>query len=181
MQYCRPPDPTPRLAVLGSLGIEEHSATRSAIRRTWMSRGSMSGDVLPFFVLRGVGARESTISEAAARGDIIFLETNASQPRTSGPLSSLLLWLECAIVAWPAASLIGKTEEDVWLHLPGIAHRLRLDMRAIQSRQQKGLEKGSSSASLRIYWGLMETCAIGDAGVETVVAIYIILPMPSPR
>ena len=38
-----------------------------------------------------------------------------------GPLRKLWLWLECALVAWPAAALVGKADDDAWIRLPGVA------------------------------------------------------------
>ena len=131
--FCRPVDATPRLAVLGILGVESQSAVRRSIRRSWLPGGA-EADILPLFVLRGLNASASTLAEAEEHGDSVFLRAEASQSRFTGPLWSLWLWLDCARTAWPHAKLIGKAESDVWLHLPGIATRLRADFEALGRR-----------------------------------------------
>ena len=148
--FCSPPDHTPLLAALGVMGVESHYATRAAIRQTWLRTGEADG-IVSRFVLRGVGANDTTFVEAAANGDIIFVDAQAKLPRSSGPLLSLVLWIDCALIAWPRAQFIAKGEEDTWLHLPGLASRLRLDMAALQARRPNG------SAALRLFWGVQES------------------------
>lgn len=36
--------------------------------------------------------------------------------RENGPLLSIFLWFRCATAAYPAASFIGKADDDCWLH-----------------------------------------------------------------
>ena len=90
---------------------------REAHRDTWMHA---TQDVLAKFVLRGIGAAAGTVREWR-QGDIVFLPALASLDRPSGPLFSLILWLRCALSAWPAAGFIGKADDDVWVHLPATA------------------------------------------------------------
>lgn len=159
MRFCAAPDATPRLAVLGVLGIEAHSATRTAIRDTWLHTGEASG-ILARFVLRGIGAKDATQAEASQHGDIIFVESESAQMRNSGPLMSLVQWLDCALIAFPRTQLVGKGEEDTWLHLPGLASRLRLDLRALQLRQrqqQSTKDDHHRSSAPSVYWGVQET------------------------
>lgn len=106
---------------------------------------------MPSFVLRGLNASASTLAEAEEHDDIVFLRAEASQSRFTGPLWSLWLWLDCARTAWPHAKLIGKAESDVWLHLPGIASRLRADFEALGRRDPQLPSLPS------IYWGVVES------------------------
>ena len=146
--FCAPPDPRPHLAALGVLSVAAGRDGRDAIRETWMAghRDGPSG-IVPRFVLRGLGADAETWAESAAHGDMVLLEANASLNRVAGPLTSLLGWFECALVAWPNATLLGRSEADVWLHLPGLAARLRLDLASL--RRSVARDDGP----LTMYWG----------------------------
>ena len=146
--YCRAPDPTHYLAVIGVIGIASQVPVRDAIRRTWLHDDS--GRILSQFVLRGIGVSPSTVAEAATHQDMVFLPANVSIARMTGPLWSNWLWLQCARTAWPHSRLIGKAETDVWLHLPGIGLRLLADMHA-WARQR------SDKPHPRIYWGVFES------------------------
>ena len=105
--FCRPPDATPRLAVVGVLGVEPQVAVRDAIRQTWLPRGA-AANMLALFVLRGIGLAPATHAELHTHGDIVLLRAEAVQSRLVGPLWSAWLWLECAMHAWPTAQLIGS-------------------------------------------------------------------------
>ena len=151
--FCRAPDPSPRLAVLGVLGTERQVATRDAIRSTWLPGGANMG-ILALFALRGIGVQPTTLDEAAVRGDMIFLRSEAAQSKLVGPIWSLFLWYDCALSAWPAATLIGKAETDTWQDLPGVAARVLADLEALRSRASKAHHP---PAEPLIYWGVMET------------------------
>ena len=73
------------------------------------------------FVLHGLGARTSVLAEAASTRDVIFLRAPSVMSCKSGPLRKLWLWLECALSAWPHATMVGKADDDAWLRLPGVA------------------------------------------------------------
>ena len=53
----------------------------------------------------------------------------ARSPRTA----STLLWLRCAVVAWPHAELIGKAEDDTRIHLGDVERLLRAALRDLAS------------------------------------------------
>lgn len=106
-------DSSPRLAVLGVLSTEERLPLRSAIRRTWARTpltfpSSPSSLVLPRFVMRVINASSAVLAEAASQGDVVLVRAPARAERAKGPLLSLFLWFRCALVAWPAARMIGK-------------------------------------------------------------------------
>ena len=140
--FCAPVDPRNLLSVLGIVTTQQTNY-RHAIRDSWMRHGESSS--VTKLVMRGLGASEQLRREAAAHGDIVFLPEKEQQSKASGPLISTLLWLRCAVAAWPKATLVGKSEDDVWLHLPDIYDSLRGSMAALRAR---GVD--------HLYWGLME-------------------------
>jgi hypothetical protein len=148
MHFCALPDPSPRLAVLGVLSVDSHTTYRREIRESWLA--APSSEIVVKFVLRGLGAAVDTVAEAGAHDDMLFVRAEAGMPRKSGPLMSLSLWLQCALVAWPAASLIGKADDDTWVHLPGTAAHLRGSLATLQAQDP-------AHAPPLMYWGLMES------------------------
>ena len=101
-----------------------------------------------YFVLCGLGALKRTIDEARTQGDMIFLHAPARMPCMQGTLRKLILWLRCAQSAWPSASLIGKADDDTWVHLPDVEHTLRHTLLKLALEQPH--------ASPLLYWGSME-------------------------
>ena len=97
-----PRDPLPRLGVIGIFSHEARAMNRAAIRASW---GRESDGLLPRFVMRGVGASEATREEARINSDVVFVNALANLTRSVGPLRTLMLWLECATTAWPAAQV----------------------------------------------------------------------------
>ena len=51
-------------------------------------------------------------------------------------------WLACATYAWPRARLIGKADDDTYVHLPGVADHVT---------QTLSFARGAP-----IYWGQLE-------------------------
>ena len=151
--FCAAPQPHHRLAVLGVFTAEENVARRAAAR-TWVSETDASSrkPLLARFVARGIGHTPTLSQEARAHGDVVFLAGPAEMPRSNGPLLTLILWLECALVAWPHAALIGKADDDVWVHVDATAAHLQGSLGAL--RGPLGVE---SSSVPYMYWGLMET------------------------
>jgi len=149
MEFCASADLREHLAVLGIFSSATRAEFRREIRSSWMPDGPPSR-IVPRFVLRGVGASSSTINESHVTGDIVFMEAPSSMDRASGPLQTLLLWYHCAVTAWPNALLIGKADDDVWLHLPSVAMHAYRSIAALQAYDKR------SSARL-MYWGQMET------------------------
>lgn len=147
MRFCAKPDSTTQLAVLGILSAENNRGLRDAIRQSWLPSGAAHG-IMVRFVMRGLNAGAQVRQEARERGDeVLFVHADASMPRASGPLQSLLCWLRCAVVAWPLASWVGKADDDVFAHLPDVAASLRRSQSWLQ------LHYGISS----VYWGTMES------------------------
>ena len=146
MSFCAPADPTARLAVLGVLSSEE-SPFRRELRRTWM-KSEVENGILPRFVIRGVNASASVRREAEQHGDVVFVEAPALD-RSRGPIVSLMLFLPCALQAWPNARLIGKADDDVFLHLPGIALHLQQTLVAAQN--------ATGFSTPHVLWGSLET------------------------
>lgn len=119
----RPAPPAPALAVVGIFSHDGNIAYRKEIRQTWMHTGE-ANRVFCRFVLRGNGSLSR--DEALREGDIVLLEElTAASPRRTGPLSMLLPWMRYALNTWPAATLVGKADDDVWVDLPGVARHLR--------------------------------------------------------
>ena len=142
--FCAAPDTRALFAVLGVV-THQQSSFRHSIRRTWLP--SPEAGVVTRLVMRGFNASAAVIDEAAKFGDIIFLPSSASLSKDVGPLQSSWQWLECAISAWPRAALIGKAEDDVWVHLPGVLESLRAGSAALGKLDVHSL-----------YWGNIETC-----------------------
>jgi len=122
-RLCAAPDPTYFLAVLGVFSTEQHLEFRQEIRQSWFKAHTPA--IKPRFVLRGVGIRRSTLDEADAHPDIIFVGGSANDTCFTEPLRKLMLWLECAAVAWPSATMVGKADDDAWAHLPAVATHLK--------------------------------------------------------
>ena len=148
---CTARDPSPRLGALGILSAAEQPKFRSIARRTWMAGAAAreaAGGLAVRFVIRGIGASAELQREVRSAHDVILLRA-PSLNRRSGPLVSLIMWMECALDAWPNAGLIGKADDDVWIHLAGVELHLRLTLSAISERSQSRLPL--------MYWGVQET------------------------
>lgn len=139
-RFCASIDSSPHLAVIGILSPDEHIGLREQLRATWLASEPR---VLARFVLRGVNALAASLNESHMFGDIVFVKAPAQMPRKTGPLLKLFLWLQCATVAWPQAQLIGKADDDTYVHLPGIADHLEHTMRFANGAP--------------IYWGSFES------------------------
>ena len=103
----------------------------------------------------GLNVSAEQVAEAAAFGDVVFVDAPSSLDRAAGPLHSLLLWWRCALLAWPRAALIGKADEDTWLHVRGIASLLTQALHASEHALRLGTRLGGRPPKL--YWGVMET------------------------
>ena len=57
-----------------------------------------------------------------------------SHGRKRGPLVSLFAWWRCAVRAWPRAHFVGKADDDVYVHLAGVAAHLRASLDAVPLR-----------------------------------------------
>ena len=140
---CAAPNPRTLFAVLGVI-TNERSRYRHSIRLTWLP--SPEADVVTKLVMRGFNVSAEVLDEAARFGDVVFLPSSASLDKNLGPVQSTWQWLECAVSAWPRANLIGKAEDDVWIHMPGVMESLRAGSAALN-------ELGVDA----MFWGMMET------------------------
>ncbi|KAL3899644.1 MAG: hypothetical protein SGPRY_012609, partial [Prymnesium sp.] len=145
-------DSTPRLAVLGIFSAEDHHVLRKTIRSTWLFDIRADADILPRFVIRGIGLSKETTQESEEYHDTVMLAARSSLNRRAGPLASLLLWFGCVVKVWPHAQLVGKADDDIWSDLTGTAALLRGSLEA--TRVALDLE---SVAQVQLYWGMMET------------------------
>jgi hypothetical protein len=171
-------------ATLGVLSADGRGAFRDVLRSTWF-RASHGAGIALRFVMRSSPGTDMLWEEAYRHGDVLLIETNVSLPRSVGPLTSLLGWWRCAVVAWPRAELIGKADDDVWVDLRGVSWQLNATLAAIDDHAMdrsgagsssytvtsnadssdgrhethRKLRTHSSSASSRpkLYWGVMET------------------------
>lgn len=150
---CARRDATPRIGVLGILSAAEQPQFRVAARRTWLAGQNVreaAGGLAVRFVVRGSRhPPPDLLREARSEHDLILIDAPALD-RRSGPLVSLLLWLDCALTAWPTATLVGKADDDVWLDLAGVELHLRLTLAAV-------LNRSHAPHPPLLSWGVMET------------------------
>ena len=111
-------DHTQLLGVVGVFTVDEGSrrALRDELRRTWMRASvRVPQSLYATFVARGRGPAAAALRAEAKQhgGDILFVDADSALPRSIGPLVTLLEWWQCAAIAWPAAQLIGKADDDV--------------------------------------------------------------------
>ena len=127
-------------AVLGVISKEPNGDIRYAARSTWMraSRQASAGIVARFVILSET-ASAATINEASQCGDIVFVSSTAGY--TAGG-SFTVLWWRYALARWPRAQLIGVAEDDVFIHLRGVAAHLRASL---------------FQANGGLFWGTMST------------------------
>ena len=150
--FCAAPDIRNRLAVLGVFTSEENVARR-AVARTWLTAANQAGAaVLSRFVARGMGDTPALSQESRDDGDVVFLRAPTTMLRSNGPLLTLILWFECSLQAWPHAKLIGKADDDVWVHVDATTAHLQGSLEALRPV----LRVGDGEVPL-MFWGLMET------------------------
>ena len=150
--FCHPLDPAPLLAVVGILSLEEHVRHRHEIRETWLRRSPEAG-IVARFAIHGLDARADVIDEATKHSDITFLRAPAVMSCKAGALRKLMLWLRCAAAAWPNAAMIGKADDDVWLHLPGVSAHVSRSLAVLgwQSALEASQRGGLVWASMESY------------------------------
>ena len=135
----------PLLGMIGIFSFETNRQYRDVIRQTWGHTGQPYG-LHSRFVMRGLhtNARE----EEEAFGDIFFLEElEARLSRRIGPLLTLISWMRAALAAWPRAQLIGKADDDVWVHLPGVALHAQSALAELKNKHDIS----------NMLWGVVET------------------------
>ena len=102
--------------------------------------------ILVNFVLGINGANDADAAEKARFSDIIFVRENSQLNSFASRLQKHVQWFECALVAWPAAMMVGKADDDAWVNLPAVSHSLRMVLDALPP-----------SAASHLYWGSFET------------------------
>uniref|UniRef100_A0A7S0PXY5 Hexosyltransferase n=1 Tax=Coccolithus braarudii TaxID=221442 RepID=A0A7S0PXY5_9EUKA len=157
--FCAVPDLQPRLAVLGVFTAEGNADRRVAIRSSWLNSSNAwseagGGQIAVRFVARGLGDTPRLDMENKEHADTVLLRAPAHMPRNNGPLLSLIHWFQCAVTAWPRAQLIGKADDDVWVHLDATAAHLRGSLAALRPMLPPG---DGDDAAPRMLWGMMET------------------------
>ena len=149
-RFCAKPNDSSLMAALGIFSLEGHSRYRREIRATWM-RHAQAANIVARFVLHGLGVRQSELEEASTHGDITFLRAPAVMSCKAGALHKLILWLECAMAAWPKAAMIGKADDDAWIHLPGVAAHVTRSLSAL------GWLNAPPPPCGGLVWGSMES------------------------
>ena len=136
-----------RIAVLGVLSHDEplRAKLRAAIRETWLPEIVNAG-IVTRFAVRVVGYGSSqVIQETRSHGDVLQLAVSTELEQGAGALTSLMGWLTCALYLWPSVRLIGKAEDDIFVHGAGIAAAVT---RGLSHADQVGAE---------LYWGTFES------------------------
>ena len=136
-----------------------------AIRETWLPQAA-AANMAARFVLRADPGPDGADDAAAARheagshGDVILLShLRARQKQGAGALSTLLGWYEVSLRCYPAAALVGKAEDDVWVHLLDVGAFLRQSLKLVAANSgYLGIEGETSDVSTRhLYWGTLES------------------------
>ena len=126
---CPAPSEQRLVAALGILSFGPNADLRQEIRSSWL--GSSERSIVCRFVLRGLDAMPAELREASASRDVVFVPELRSHGRKRGPLVSLFAWWRCAVRAWPRAHFVGKADDDVYVHLAGVAAHLRASLDAV--------------------------------------------------
>ena len=139
--------PRPIIAAIGVLSHGPNAALRAVIRRSWLSRKPPS-DLVVRFVIRKRGASASVLHEASRHQDTALVDAPAKLGHKQGPLTSLFLWWRHAMATWTTALFIGKADDDVYIHVPGLAAHLW--------SSQAAVVVATGSHRPRILWGAIE-------------------------
>ena len=119
--------------VLGIISASTLRDRRHAIRETWLS--TLPPATFAKFVVRagrcgqgtcGPCASSASFADSAEAGfdDVLPLPYVCEhEPRERGAVLAIHAWIQHAVSAFPAASYIGKTDDDIWLDVP-MLHRL---------------------------------------------------------
>ena len=128
-------------------GPEQH-ALRQAIRETWLPELNSHRQVAANFVVRVsdncTRRCRRAIKEAETHGDMLVMTSSSDLDDSSGALKTLLSWYACAFMLWPSVQLIGKAEDDVWIHSSGVIRDVRSSLGQLRSYEH-------------LYWGSFET------------------------
>ena len=142
----------PPLATVGVLSAASYAYRRAAARETWAQPRELDrANVLATFV---IASANGTLPRAS--GDVVWLPTHgASMRRLISPLVTTFAWLQYATSSPPhsRASFVVKCDDDVYLHMPGLAAQLRMMLADSQRPSGPGLAHSALPLSSSIYFG----------------------------
>ena len=110
------------LVVLGMISAPEYLERRLGIRHSWLQWANVkSGHIGASFVVRSGNAPQWLDQLLAAEqeryNDVLRAPTVAwNETRLRGPVLSLAVWLQYAVVHHSTARFIGKLDDDAFLH-----------------------------------------------------------------
>lgn len=122
-QQCSPAASSP-VGAIGILSHEPRGRMRDTLRVTWLRE--LGPGLEARFVIRGAPLADAgaTCGEAETHNDIFFVNAPSDLRRENGPLLSFVLWLRCAMLAFPRAPFVGKADDDVWVAARWVHHTL---------------------------------------------------------
>ena len=117
---------------LGIISAPEYIERRLSMRTSWMQLPNVGPNkpVSAQFVVRSRGAPPwlSALlkSEQATHGDMLPMASIAwNETRARGPVLSVAAWLAHAAAAFPRATLVGKVDDDAYIHTVELEALLR--------------------------------------------------------
>ena len=123
--------PSRPLVVLGIISAPEYLERRLGIRHSWLQWANVkSGHIGASFVVRNGNAPQWLDQLLAAEqeryNDVLRAPTVAwNETRLRGPVLSLAVWLQYAVVHHSSARFIGKMDDDAFLHAGDFERLLR--------------------------------------------------------
>ena len=122
-QQCSPAASSP-VGAIGILSHEPRGRMRDTLRVTWLRE--LEPGLEARFVIRGAPLTDAgaTCGEHETHSDIVFVNAPSDLRRENGPLLSFVLWLRCAMLAFPRAPFVGKADDDVWVAARWVHHTL---------------------------------------------------------
>lgn len=121
----------PPLLAAGVVTAPQFVERRAALRSSWLRWPNVgpSRPIRAHFVLRSAHAPpklEALLAdEARKHGDLLRVEVAWNETRLRGPLIAVARWFEYALATYPSAPLIGKMDDDVYVHAPRLEQLLR--------------------------------------------------------
>ena len=123
--------PSRPLVVLGIISAPEYLERRLGIRHSWLQWANVkSGHIGALFVVRSGNSPQWLDQLLAAEqeryNDVHRAPTVAwNETRLRGPVLSLAVWLQHAVVHHSSARFIGKMDDDAFLHAGDFERLLR--------------------------------------------------------
>ncbi|KAL3906971.1 MAG: hypothetical protein SGPRY_010350 [Prymnesium sp.] len=121
----------PPLLAAGVVTAPQFVERRAALRSSWLRWPNVgpSRPIRAHFVLRSAHAppklQALLADEARKHGDLLRVEVAWNETRLRGPLIAVARWFEYALATYPSAPLIGKMDDDVYVHAPRLEQLLR--------------------------------------------------------